>query len=117
MTWSSEQLEVLSKGIAKIRDGLDKEHRRVGGMLGLPLDKKLHLERHDKHGHCFRVAKGDSKALDGRRECIVLSTTKAGTFFRTEALADLGAEFAIAAEDYERQQGELVREVVKIAGA
>jgi DNA mismatch repair protein MSH2 len=52
-----ENLALLADSIGKIRDGLDKEHKRSGSDLGLELDKKLHLERHDRYGYCFRVSK------------------------------------------------------------
>lgn len=53
-----ENLQRLAKKIRQVRDGLDKEHRRVGKELGLELDKKLHLENNQIYGYCFRVTKG-----------------------------------------------------------
>lgn len=51
------ELEDLADRLKAIRDGLDKEHRRVGGELDLELDKKLHLENSPVYSYCFRVSK------------------------------------------------------------
>jgi len=52
-----ENLAIIAEKIGKVRDGLDKEHARAGRDLGLELDKKLHLEKHDRYGYCFRLSK------------------------------------------------------------
>ena len=51
------ELEQLAEKLKEIRDGLDKEHRRIGEELDLDLDKKLHLENSPVHGYCFRISK------------------------------------------------------------
>ena len=43
--------------LSQARDGLDEEHRTVGGDLNLELDKKLHLENSQNYGYCFRLTK------------------------------------------------------------
>jgi len=52
-----EQLQVLARQLAELRDELDDEHRRVGRDLGLDIEKKLHLENKDNVGYVFRVTK------------------------------------------------------------
>ncbi|KZV87734.1 DNA mismatch repair protein [Exidia glandulosa HHB12029] len=114
-----EQLERLAKTIKRIRDGLDAEHIRASRDLGLELDKKLHLEKNDKYGYCFRVSKLDTKKIEGpgMKKYVQLSTQKTGTFFRTEKLGDLATEFQEAAESYRAKQVELVREIVEVAAS
>lgn len=60
-----ERLQALADKLAEIRDGLDAEHRKVGKMLGLELDKKLHLENSQQYGYCFRVTKGVRSCTEG----------------------------------------------------
>ena len=55
-----DRLRALADKLSDIRDGLDAEHRKVGKVLGLELDKKLHLENSPQYGYCFRVTKGVS---------------------------------------------------------
>ena len=52
-----ERLQALADVLTEIRDGLDEEHRTVGGNIGLELNKKLHLENSQVHGYCFRITK------------------------------------------------------------
>jgi DNA mismatch repair protein MSH2 len=52
-----QSLKRLALKLSEVRDGLDEEHQRVGGDLGLELDKKLHLENNTSHGYCFRLSK------------------------------------------------------------
>ncbi|EJD43340.1 DNA mismatch repair protein [Auricularia subglabra TFB-10046 SS5] len=112
-----EQLAKLATTIRRVRDGLDKEHAKAGRDLGLELDKKLHLEKNDKYGYVFRVSKLDTKHIEGKRAYIQLATQKTGTFFRTQALADLATEFAEAAESYKAKQAQLVKEIVEVAAS
>lgn len=112
-----EELARLATTIKRVRDGLDKEHVRAGRDLGLELDKKLHLERNDKYGYCFRVSKLDTKKIEGKKAYVQLSTQKTGTFFRTETLGDLATEYSEAADAYLAKQSELVREIVEVAAS
>jgi hypothetical protein len=36
---------------------LDSEHHEIGQKLDLELDKKLHLEKSQTYGYCFRLTK------------------------------------------------------------
>ena len=52
-----DRLQELADKLTGVRDGLDAEHREVGDILDLDLDKKLHLENSQQYGYCFRVTK------------------------------------------------------------
>ncbi|KAI0646460.1 DNA mismatch repair protein [Trametes meyenii] len=111
-----DRLRALADKLAEVRDGLDGEHRRVGKVVGLDLDKKLHLENSPQYGYCFRVSKGDAKVLqDDQRKWIELGAQKSGVFFTTRTLKDLSTEYSEITEKYSRTQSGLVKEVVNIA--
>lgn len=57
------RLQSLADKLARIRDGLDAEHRKVGKALDLDLDKKLHLENSAMYGYCFRISKNVSSLI------------------------------------------------------
>ena len=44
----------------EILEQLDEEHRRVGKALGLDIDKKLHLEKHQVYKYSLRITKAVS---------------------------------------------------------
>ncbi|KAI0635322.1 DNA mismatch repair protein [Trametes polyzona] len=109
-----DRLQTLADKLAEIRDGLDDEHRKVGKMLDLELDKKLHLENSPQYGYCFRVTKGDAKVLQ-KAKIIELGALKSGVFFTTSTLKGLSTEYTEIREQYSRTQSGLVKEVVNIA--
>ncbi|KAH9941212.1 DNA mismatch repair protein [Epithele typhae] len=111
-----ERLQALADRLSNIRDGLDAEHRKAGKLLSLDLDKKLHLENSQQYGYCFRVSKGDSRAVTSdKNKWRELGTQKNGTYFTTPTLKDLSTEYIEVTEQYTRTQSGLVKEVVNIA--
>ncbi|KAJ3554127.1 hypothetical protein NM688_g3265 [Phlebia brevispora] len=109
------ELEDLAEKLKVIRDGLDAEHKRVGGDLDLELDKKLHLENSPVHGYCFRISKADQKSINNNKEYIELSTLKTGVFFTTRKLKNLAVEYQETVNHYKAKQSRLVSEIVSIA--
>ncbi|KAF8634825.1 hypothetical protein AX17_004076 [Amanita inopinata Kibby_2008] len=107
------RLRALADKIYQVRDGLDKEHSKVGRELKLELDKKLHLENNQIYGYCFRLTKNDAKAVSGGY--IELGTNKSGAFFTTKTLKSLAEDFKELSQTYARTQTGLVKEVVNIA--
>ncbi|KAI0711342.1 DNA mismatch repair protein [Earliella scabrosa] len=111
-----DRLQELADKLTGVRDGLDAEHREVGDILDLDLDKKLHLENSQQYGYCFRVTKNDAKLLQKNpRKWIELGTQKSGMFFTTSTLKNLSTEYSEITEQYSRTQSGLVTEVVNIA--
>lgn len=53
-------LQILRDQLSDIRDQLDAEHRRVAEDLGIEIDKKIHLEKHQVYGYSFRITKAVS---------------------------------------------------------
>ncbi|KAF8327747.1 putative DNA mismatch repair protein MSH2 [Cantharellus anzutake] len=109
------RLQELTEHLSNARDALDKEHRRVGKDLDLDLDKKLHLENNPTWGYCFRLSKGDAKAIHNNRNYIELTTQKSGTFFTTKTMKEVASSFRDYSEEYQKEQSSLVKEVVSIA--
>ncbi|KAK7471034.1 MSH2 protein [Stygiomarasmius scandens] len=107
------RLQELAEKLSEVRDGLDEEHREVGGDLNLELDKKLHLENNPTYGYCFRLTKNDAKGLS--KKYIELGTIKSGVFFTTKSLKKLAEDYKEYADKYQRTQSGLVKEVVNIA--
>lgn len=110
-----DDLKEYRTTLETIRDGLDEEHQAVGSDLGLELGKKLHMERHQSYGYCFRVTKAEAKSVANNKAYHELSTLKSGTYFRTATLRDLGEEYKEVQTAYDKKQSSLVKEVVGIA--
>lgn len=55
-----ENLQSIKEQLIEARDGLDEEHMRVGKILDLDTEKKLHLENQQVYGYCLRVTKAVS---------------------------------------------------------
>ncbi|KIJ24074.1 hypothetical protein M422DRAFT_39300 [Sphaerobolus stellatus SS14] len=110
-----ERLQELAEQLAEYRDELDKEHHRVGRDLGLDIDKKLHLENKDNVGYVFRVTKTDAKAIQDSDEYEELKQVKGGIFFRTKKLKKTAEKFTEGTVQYQKYQGDLVKEIVNIA--
>ncbi|TIA94515.1 hypothetical protein E3P81_00101 [Wallemia ichthyophaga] len=110
-----DDLKAYRIKLESIRDGLDEEHQAVGSDLGLELGKKLHMERHQTYGYCFRVTKAEAKSVANNKAYHELSTLKNGTYFRTSTLRDLGDEYKEVQTAYDKKQSSLVKEVVGIA--
>lgn len=51
------ELARIKDELIGIRDSLDEEHARVGRDLGLDIEKKLHLEKHQVYQYSLRVTK------------------------------------------------------------
>lgn len=120
--------------LIEIRDGLDEEHVRVGRDLGLDIEKKLHLEKHQVYQYSLRITKAVSTAIDprqkhvlmggqeagllrGKKGYIDLAVQKSGSIFTTPRLKELSEEYTRLQELYAREQSKLVKEVVAIAGS
>lgn len=54
------ELARIKDQLIEIRDGLDEEHARVGRDLGIDIEKKLHLEKHQVYQYSLRVTKAVS---------------------------------------------------------
>lgn len=53
-------LEQIRDQLIKVMDGLDAEHERAANELGLDMEKKLHLEKHNVYSYSLRVTKAVS---------------------------------------------------------
>lgn len=51
------ELQRLRDELLDVKDGLDAEHVRVAEDLGVDIDKKLHLEKHQVYNYSFRITK------------------------------------------------------------
>jgi len=66
-----EDLQKIKEQLIEARDGLDDEHQRVGRVLELDTEKKLHLENQQVYGYCLRITKAVSSSsvrIDGGGE-------------------------------------------------
>ncbi|KAK9465408.1 muts domain V-domain-containing protein [Lipomyces arxii] len=110
-----EALQLAHDRLSRLRTQIMDEHVRVGQDLDMEPDKKLKLEQHHVYGWCMRLTRTDASCLRGRREFIELSTQKAGIYFTTATLRDLGNEYADLSGSYHKMQSGLVKEVVSVA--
>ena len=115
-------LPTLDNKLSEYRDQLnmvvrelDAEHVRVGRDLGVDIEKKLHLEKHQVYNYSLRITKAEAGLIRGNKEYTEFATQKSGTIFTTRKLKDLSQQFDELNKAYEKTQRELVREVVAIA--
>lgn len=91
-------------------------HAAAGDDLGMELDKKLKLEHHQIHGWCMRVTRNDLAVLrNTAAKYPQLQTVKAGVYFTTSKLRELGASYDDTRARYNAKQAELIHNIVDIA--
>lgn len=112
-----DKLRVIRAKLDKIQHGMDVEHRRVGKDLNQELDKKLFLENHKTHGHCFRLTRNEAGCIRNKGSYKEISTQKNGVYFTTQTLQELRREHDQLSGSYNRQQTSLVTEVVSVASS
>lgn len=112
-----DKLKVIRAKLDQTQKAMDNEHRRVGKDLGQELDKKLFLENHRVHGHCFRLTRNEAGCIRNKKDYKEISTQKNGVYFTTNTLADLRREHDQNSISYNRQQSSLVSEVVGVASS
>ncbi|CAI2185182.1 8035_t:CDS:10, partial [Funneliformis geosporum] len=87
----------------------------VGNNLGM--DKKLHLEKQNTHGYCFRITRNDASCISGKKQYLELATQRNGVFFTTTKLRQLSTSYFDSLDLYEKEQSLLVKEVIDIAAS
>ena len=112
-----DKLKVIRQKLDKIKHAMEGEHRRAGKDLNQELDKKLFLENHRVHGHCFRLTRNEAGCIRNKKDYKEISTQKNGVYFTTSTLADLRREHDQSSGSYNRQQLALVSEVVGVASS
>ena len=112
-----ENLQSIKEQLIEARDGLDEEHMRVGRILELDTEKKLHLENQQVYGYCLRVTKAEASTIRGKKGFQELGTQKAGTYFTTPTLKEHSNNYADLLKSYTSTQTSLVKEVVEIAAS
>ena len=50
-------LEQIRDKLIGVMDSLDAEHEKVANDMGLDMEKKLHLEKHQVYGYSLRITK------------------------------------------------------------
>lgn len=90
-------------------------HIEVSEDLGIEIDKKLKLEKHQQHGWCFRVTRNDSSVLRNTgNSYIELQTVKAGVFFTSKQLRSYAEKYQEYSTEYNTKQRELIKEILSI---
>lgn len=90
-------------------------HEEVGDDLGMELDKKLKLEKHQIHGWCLRVTRNDSAVLRNTgNKYIQLQTVKAGVYFTTKEMMTLTKQYGDSYSEYNSKGSELIKEILSI---
>ncbi|KIW75281.1 DNA mismatch repair protein msh-2 [Fonsecaea pedrosoi CBS 271.37] len=112
-----EQLKVIRAKLDKVQHAMEVEHRRVGKDLSQELDKKLFLENHRVHGHCFRLTRNEAGCIRNKKDYKEISTQKNGVYFTTNELSELRREHDQLSGSYNRKQSSLVSEVVQVASS
>lgn len=112
-----ESLRIVKKKLEKVKYNMEAEHRRVGNDLEQEIDKKLFLENHRVHGHCFRLTRTEASCIRNKKGYQECSTQKNGVYFTTNAMTALRREHDQLSENYNRTQSGLVTEIVKVAAS
>lgn len=112
-----DSLRILSRKIEKVKYNMDVEHRRVSNDLDQEIGKKLFLENHKTHGHCFRLTRNEAGSIRNKREYQECSTQKNGVYFTTNEMTKLRREHDQLSENYNRTQTGLVSEVVGVTAS
>lgn len=112
-----DRLRIIKTKLDKVKDAMEKEHRRAGRDLNQELDKKLYLENHRVHGYCFRLTRNEAGCIRNKSQYREISTQKNGVYFTTQTLQELRREYDQLSSSYNRQQSSLVSEVVSVASS
>ncbi|CAG8630942.1 10407_t:CDS:10, partial [Paraglomus occultum] len=110
-----ETLLAIRTKLDEIMREMSQEHQRVGDKLDMELDKKLHMEKQNVYGYCFRLTRNDASCLRGAKSFIELTTQRNGVYFTTGKMKSLSSAFTELSEEYEKKQINLVKDVINIA--
>jgi len=110
-----ESLRIIKKKLDGLKSAMIKEHKAVSEDLDQEMDKKLFLEQHRVHGHCFRLTRTEAGCIRNKKKYQECSTQKNGVYFTTSALLEMRREHDQLSETYNRTQSGLVHEVVGVA--
>ncbi|KAI8070861.1 putative DNA mismatch repair protein MSH2 [Gongronella butleri] len=108
----SSDLQDLRRQMDDVKRAMDKEHRRTGERLDKDIDKKLKLEKSPVYGYCFRLPRADAGVVRKVAGYTEYTTQKNGTLFANSKLRELSEQMQELADDYEKHQGKLVKEVI-----
>ncbi|RIA91734.1 muts domain V-domain-containing protein, partial [Glomus cerebriforme] len=113
----NSELKQIQDKIDEIKEEMNEEHRKVGENLCMDTDKKLHLEKQNVYGYCFRITRNDSSCISGKKQYLELATQRGGVYFTTDKLRQLSTSYLDCLELYEKEQNSLVKEVIEIAAS
>lgn len=110
-----ESLIAINDNLQATLSNIKNCHIEVSEDLGIELEKKLKLEKHQQHGWCFRVTRNDSSVLRNTgNNYIELQTVKAGVFFTSKSLRSLSEKYQEFSGEYNSKQRELIKEILSI---
>lgn len=107
-----EQLEELKEKIDKLEVKMRTVHSKVIDDLGIDavkLDCVSHL------GYHFRVTLRDESCLRKNKKYRIIDTLKGGVRFTNDTLENLNNDFMNTRDEYEKQQQNIVDEVIGVA--
>ncbi|CAG8649861.1 11798_t:CDS:10, partial [Acaulospora morrowiae] len=84
-----DRLKDIRERIDEVMETMNKEHQKAGKDLDMDIEKKLHFEKQNTYGHCFRISRNDATCLRGQSKYIELATQRNGVFFTTSKLKEL----------------------------
>ncbi|CAB4489452.1 uncharacterized protein OCT59_011139 [Rhizophagus irregularis] len=113
----NSELKQIQNKIDGIKEKINEEHEKVGEDLCMDTDKKLHLEKQNVYGYCFRITRNDATCIRGKKQYHELSTQRGGVYFTTDKLRQLSTSFHDNLGLYEKEQNTLVKEVIEIAAS
>ncbi|KAJ1994198.1 MSH2 protein [Dimargaris cristalligena] len=95
-----------------------REQARVSDDLQMELDKRLKLEKNPIYGYCFRLTRIDAVCIRNQTSrYIELAVQRNGVHFTTPTLKQLSTDHSDAAQEYQRVQSTLVKEVMGIVNS
>ena len=112
-----ESLRVIRKKLDRLKNDMENEHKRVADDLDQDTEKKLFLENHRVHGHCFRLTRQEAGCIRNKKQYQECSTQKNGVYFTTSELSRMRRDHDQLSENYNRTQTGLVSEVVNVASS
>ncbi|KAJ3300092.1 MutS-like protein [Borealophlyctis nickersoniae] len=107
-----EELQKTRAEMNEIFEQLEPEAVQVAEDLGVEYEKKLKFEKSSVYGYYLRLSRNDSSKIRGNRDYIELATRKDGVYFTTSTLKKLSDTFTDLSAEYEKLQGNLVKEVI-----
>ncbi|MCJ1310033.1 MutS-like protein [Agyrium rufum] len=112
-----DSLRIIRKRLDKLKHDMHVELNKVANDLGQEIDKKLFLDNHRVHGHCFRLTRTEAGCIRNKKQYQECSTQKNGVYFTTTSMQEKRREFDQLSENYNRAQSNLVSEVVNVAAS